>query len=87
MKQVVNSSKWRQDHGRTGHKHLLTNRRKHPMKNLKNFFERLHREECGQDIIEYVLIAAFVATGVISTVGAVGKWVVNSWTNLNAQLT
>ena len=57
------------------------------MKNLKNFFEQLHREECGQDIIEYVLIAAFVATGVISTVGAVGKWVLNSWANVNAQLT
>ena len=57
------------------------------MKNLKNFFERLHREECGQDIIEYVLIAAFVTTGVIAIVSAVGKWMLNSWTNLNKQLT
>ena len=47
----------------------------------------LNREESGQDIIEYVLIAAFVTTGVIAIVGAVGKWILNSWTNLNTQLT
>jgi len=41
----------------------------------------------GQDIIEYVLIAAFITTAVIATVTAVGKWVFNSWSNLNAQLT
>ena len=57
------------------------------MKNLKNFFEQLHREECGQDIIEYVLIAAFITAAVIATVTAVGKWVFNSWKNLNSQLT
>ena len=50
---------------------------------LKN----LHEEERGQDIIEYVLIAAFITAAVIATVTAVGKWVFNSWTNLNAQLT
>ena len=48
---------------------------------------RLNREESGQDIIEYVLIAAFITTGVIAIVGAVGKWILNSWTNLNTQLT
>ena len=47
----------------------------------------LNREESGQDIIEYVLIAAFVTTGVIAIVSAVGKWVFNSWKNLNTQLT
>jgi len=47
----------------------------------------LNRGESGQDIIEYVLIAAFVTTGVIAIVSAVGKWVFNSWKNLNTQLT
>ena len=47
----------------------------------------LHKEEAGQDIIEYVLIAAFITTGVIATVGLVGTWVGKAWTNLNAQLT
>ena len=47
----------------------------------------LIRGESGQDIIEYVLIAAFVTTGVIAIVSAVGKWMLNSWTNLNKQLT
>ena len=47
----------------------------------------LNREESGQDIIEYVLIAAFVTTGVIAIVSAVGQWILNSWKNLNKQLT
>ena len=50
---------------------------------LKN----LHEEDCGQDIIEYVLIAAFITTAVIATVTAVGKWVLKAWGNLNSQLT
>ena len=47
----------------------------------------LNRGESGQDIIEYVLIAAFVTTGVIAIVSAVGQWILNSWKNLNKQLT
>ena len=47
----------------------------------------LNRGESGQDIIEYVLIAAFITAAVIATVTAVGKWVLKSWSNLNAQLT
>jgi len=60
---------------------------KTPNEKLENFVEQLHREECGQDIIEYVLIAAFITAAVIATVTAVGKWVFNSWSNLNKQLT
>ena len=47
----------------------------------------LNRGESGQDIIEYVLIAAFVTTGVIAIVSAVGQWILNSWKILNKQLT
>jgi len=57
------------------------------MRNLLNALRNFNREESGQDIIEYVLIAAFITTAVIATVTAVGKWVFNSWSNLNAQLT
>ena len=48
---------------------------------------KFHNEESGQDIIEYVLIAAFITTGVIATINTVGTWVKNSWQNLNTQLT
>ena len=34
-----------------------------------------------------MLIAAFITTGVIATISVVGKWVKNSWGNLNTQLT
>ena len=54
---------------------------------MSQMLKNLHEEELGQDIIEYVLIAAFITTAVIATVTAVGKWVLKSWTNLNSQLT
>ena len=54
---------------------------------MKDLLKQLHEDQSGQDIIEYVLIAAFITTAVIATVTAVGKWVFNSWSNLNKQLT
>ena len=53
---------------------------------MKDLLKQLHKDQSGQDIIEYVLIAAFVTTGVITIVSAVGQWVFNSWKNLDTQL-
>jgi Flp pilus assembly pilin Flp len=50
---------------------------------LKN----LHKEESGQDIIEYILIAAFITAGVIVTIGQVATKVASYWTSLNTLLT
>jgi len=47
----------------------------------------LHKEESGQDIIEYILIAAFITVGVIATIGLIAGKVSGYWTGLKNQLT
>jgi Flp pilus assembly pilin Flp len=47
----------------------------------------LHSEESGQDIIEYVLVAAIITAGVVTLVGNVATKVHSYWTSLNAALT
>ena len=39
---------------------------------MKNLFNRYVREEQGQDLIEYALLAAFVSLAVIASIDAVG---------------
>jgi pilus assembly protein Flp/PilA len=34
---------------------------------------KLHQEECGQDLIEYALVAAFIAFGAVSTMGTLAQ--------------
>jgi pilus assembly protein Flp/PilA len=38
---------------------------------MKNLFARFVREESGQDLIEYSLLAAIIAVGSIAAMGAV----------------
>jgi Flp pilus assembly pilin Flp len=52
-----------------------------------NLVKRLIREEEGQDIIEYVLIAAAISVIAIPIVPAVGTAVLNAWTNVSGQVT
>jgi Flp pilus assembly pilin Flp len=33
---------------------------------MKNLFKQFVREESGQDLIEYVLLASFIAAGVVA---------------------
>jgi pilus assembly protein Flp/PilA len=54
---------------------------------MKNLFNRFVREEEGQDIIEYALLAAFisiVAWGILVTIGTDVKSV---YTNVNSATT
>ncbi len=55
--------------------------------NLKNLFVRLVRDEQGQDLIEYALLATFVSLVAIVGATALGK-ALNNWygqvaTNVN----
>jgi Flp pilus assembly pilin Flp len=50
-------------------------------------FKKLHTEESGQDIIEYVLIAVLITVAAMATLPIVGSKVSNYWTNLNNKLT
>ena len=47
---------------------------------------RLMREEEGQDIIEYVLIAGAISVIAIPIVPAIGTAVSNAWNNVSTQV-
>jgi len=49
---------------------------------LKN----LHKEESGQDIIEYILVAALITAAVVATITTIGTKVAVLWTNLSNQI-
>ncbi|MBL8137484.1 MAG: Flp family type IVb pilin [Acidobacteria bacterium] len=51
-----------------------------------NLVKRLIREEEGQDIIEYVLIAAAISVIAIPIVPAIGTAVAGAWTNVSGQV-
>ncbi len=40
---------------------------------LRKIFSSLHREESGQDLIEYALIAALIALGAVAGMGFVAR--------------
>lgn len=48
------------------------------MENLKNLFNRLVRDEQGQDLIEYALLATFVSLLAIVGAGLLGT-ALNNW--------
>jgi Flp pilus assembly protein, pilin Flp len=47
---------------------------------MKNLFARFVQEESGQDMIEYVLLLAFVCVAAAATVTTVGTDVQSIWT-------
>jgi Flp pilus assembly pilin Flp len=51
-----------------------------------NLLNRLMREEEGQDIIEYVLIAAAISVIAIPIVPGIGTAVSNAWNGVNTQV-
>ena len=50
---------------------------------LKN----LHKEESGQDLIEYALIAALIAVACVTVLGNVATGINNEFTKVTAKLT
>lgn len=51
-----------------------------------NLVKRLIKEEEGQGMIEYVIIAAFISIVAILVIRAVGPKVQNIWENVNTGL-
>ena len=47
----------------------------------------LRRDESGQDLIEYALVAALIALGAVTTMQAVATSVGNAFTTINSNLT
>lgn len=48
-----------------------------------NLVKRLIKEEEGQGMIEYVIIAAFISIVAIATIKLIGPKVENVWGNVN----
>ena len=54
---------------------------------MKNLFNRFVREEEGQDIIEYALLAAFISIVAWGILVTIGQDVTSVYTNVNAATT
>ena len=52
-----------------------------------NMLKNLHKEESGQDLIEYGLIALLVALGAIADMGILASSINKVFTQVAAQLT
>ena len=53
---------------------------------LKNVLVELHREESGQDLIEYALIAALIALAATVGMGAVANAINEAFSSIGAKV-
>ena len=53
---------------------------------MKNLFARFVREEAGQDLIEYALLAGFISLVAVAAITAVGTGVNTVYGNINTQV-
>jgi Flp pilus assembly pilin Flp len=53
---------------------------------MRDLFRRLVREEEGQDLIEYALLAGFISLAVTAMVFAIGGSLNILYTNVNTQV-
>lgn len=53
---------------------------------MKNLVLRFVREEEGQDLIEYALLAAFISLAAVAAIGALGSAVNNVYTKVSTTL-
>jgi pilus assembly protein Flp/PilA len=51
-----------------------------------NLLRRLSKDEDGAALIEYTVLLGILLIAVIATIGLVGTWINNQWTNLHASL-
>ena len=54
---------------------------------MKNLFARFIKEEEGQDLIEYALLAALIAVACIAAMQAVGSAITAKFTSVNRTIT
>lgn len=51
-----------------------------------NMLKNLHKEESGQDMVEYAILTGMIAVGAITAIGAIATWVTNAFTTLQGSL-
>ena len=54
---------------------------------MMNLLKNLHKEEAGQDLIEYALIAALIAVVLVASLKTVANGISNEFSKVTAQLT
>ena len=53
---------------------------------MKALFTRFGREEAGQDLIEYALLAGFISLVAVAAITAVGTGLKGVYNNINTQV-
>ncbi len=53
---------------------------------MKQAFRELLRDESGQDLIEYALVAAIIGLGAVTTMGTVANGIGNAFSTINNKL-
>lgn len=53
---------------------------------MKNLFNRFVRDEQGQDLIEYALLAGFISLVAVAAITAVGTGLKDVYEDLNTQV-
>jgi len=53
---------------------------------MQNLFKRFVREEAGQDLIEYALLAGFISLVAVTAITNVGTGVNGVYNNINSQV-
>jgi pilus assembly protein Flp/PilA len=56
------------------------------MRSVVNLLKQLKSDEDGASLIEYTVLLAILLVAVIAIIVAVGGWILNQWSNLNANL-
>jgi pilus assembly protein Flp/PilA len=56
------------------------------MSQIGNLIRRLAKDQEGASLIEYTALIAILLVAVIAVITAVGAWINNKWTALNAAL-
>ena len=56
------------------------------MTNLVAIFSRLHREESGQDLIEYALVAALIAFAAVAGMNYVASAINNAFSTIGNKI-
>jgi pilus assembly protein Flp/PilA len=56
------------------------------MSKVRSFIDRFAADESGATMVEYTILIGLITVVAIALIAAVGTWVKNAWTNVNATL-
>jgi pilus assembly protein Flp/PilA len=56
------------------------------MEDVKQLLERLVKEDSGQDLIEYALVAALVGLGAVSSISSLSNSIGNTFNSIGSTL-